>query len=208
VTTTTEDCWIAFVDIYGLAATSEEVGAARIVKATQELADFARNKATNCNLGVISFADTIILVASRLEKEDGFDRLVDCLRSIQQFASERTFILRGGVAFGEVAYSDQICIGKAALKAHRIEQQLAAPIIFVPSSELSAIAPRHPQIQIPLKNGLQRGLVIVPQPLEPFKRTIIDHFENSLINGPPNVAYALNKAIQIINLIEKDTDNE
>lgn len=203
--------WVVYLDVYGLKAMMKErqyLGLAeRLSKCYSEV---------KCKLPwdesqpvYLNFQDTVMLFYSvdASHDEDKFSVLQRCLGDVQEILViffQAEFPLRGGIAYGEVAYNANLLLGSAVERAIQYEKEVAAPLVLLPAKEyvemsdnastcLSSVAPRVQDVALK-DGGFLYGILLHPRPVDGFVKFIREKYRHHGLYGPPEVAKAWGEA--------------
>ena len=162
-----------------------------------------------------NFSDSLFLFYST-EGTTRMNALETCIAVTQRVMSEfarNELPLRGGIAYGKVAFSGNLLAGRPRLRAYSYEQALPAPLLLLPAKEItvnSTSGRLHPWLKgfttIELKgNKNALAKLFAPEPIEEFSGLCERLCHKYLIHGPWEFAGPWLDACRYIERYHKDT---
>lgn len=211
--------WVVFLDIYGFSFMIESNEASEIHRKLSLCHSDINNllKTTTYQYKTYFFSDSIFVVfplinqADNQYHKDKEEIMKHCLNKAQDIMGicvKHDFPVRGGMAFGEIRYSDNLLIGRAVVKAHTYETMIEVPLLVLPYNELSGTsfmkAHSLKDIIILKDNSPIFAKLFFPFPKDEFLQLVEDKFQKYCLNGPQAPAKAWYNAKKYIESLERE----
>jgi hypothetical protein len=199
--------WVVFLDVFGFGAMLHDHDYAatqdRLIGCRERLLDLPGWRESPPSIH--SFSDSTFLFYEVTAAKDKLPILRRCKEDIEQVLgifAESELPLRGGIAYGSVAFGTGSIVGEAVARAVRYESSLRIPLVLLPAREVIG-EDSHGEIgwlpemtDIELKEGqLIHGGLIFPRPLEVLTRLATQRYESYKIWGPYDVAKAWHQVL-------------
>jgi hypothetical protein len=194
-----------FLDVYGFSAMVEREMSAPIQKRLIDAHKKARRLIKNRSPETIYLfiSDSTCLVYPVPHRTDALACLDQCAADVSEIMDlffKSGLPVRGAAAFGEVAYGDNILVGRPVLRAVNLEKSLPFPLVAVPLHEIYPSGRKRSELeewgrctlhQIAVRpEGKMHALLIFPSELDEFAQYVEGTLDDCLTTGPPAVASA------------------
>ena len=194
---------VAFCDIYGFSAlirADVQMLSERMFDLLQSLDDIAKQ-----GFAIQHFSDSFVVTAkTSIGREEGLKAILEFLPAILDAATARGFALRGGVSYGETIVKNNVALGTAVLTAYKYEHMIAAPIVWLPETE---VMENDTQLIVTRKRirdfdvregGIRSGYAVLPHAKHTFISLAQRYLTVAKRDGPGTVAAAWAEAIEIV----------
>lgn len=191
--------WAVFADVFGFRALVEaERAPAGIVHQLRDTHEKVRAllEQETTPPRMFHFSDCLFLffsVGSATKKYEVLETCVNLTQRVMAEFVENELPLRGGIAYGKVAFAGDLLVGQPIIRAYRYEQVLPAPLLMLPATECtinSASETLHPLApkgftQIVLKDNKNAlAKLFAPEPIEDFSSLCAQLCRKYSIHGP------------------------
>lgn len=203
--------WVVFLDVFGFEA----------MFTTQENYNDLHIRLKTCHEKVaqkivmleektfkIIFSDSLFLFYIVTNEENKHQVLKQCIsdiRSILSIFAEQDLCLKGGMAYGQVIYGNNILLGAPVLRAYGYEREMIIPLVLLPLKEVLEYEKNEKYAYLPqmndcrLKNGgIIYGSCILPRKLKAFTQLAKTKYEEYRITGPYDVAHRWKQALDFV----------
>jgi hypothetical protein len=188
-------CWVSYLDIYGFREMVRSAELAGRVKQLYDNLTRAEDSIRRKNRTTITFriSDNFFYIHPiKKDHREAFDECLYDIRLAIDAYIHQGFPLRGGVAFGQVAWGPQSLLGDAVSRAVSYEKLAGAPIVIVPERELilGQVA-RFARNTVDLEdegNGIFSAMVVVPRRRTELRRFAESKYKRLRYEGPPRAA--------------------
>ncbi len=172
--------WVSFLDIYGFKAIVTVEPADKLANKLFTAHAKVLEKLSSMNSPVkrFAFSDSIFLVypVNNNNQSEKLQQLKWCVEDTALvsniFSADYQLPLRGGIAYGDVCYTEYLLIGQAVVEAVKNEGLLPCPAVILPAEELKLDSKSTLCLPSILKlrdvkvkpNGIRRGGSNIPPP--------------------------------------------
>jgi len=197
--------WVVFVDIFGF---KEMVNRAEKSKKVLELVDSVNRvwkevqqeiKESAVKPKLYRFSDCAFLIYpvkdEKKEKISKLEAIMEQLSAIMNTFVTNEYPLRGGMAFGEVAFDKAMLAGKPVIMAHSYENMVPAPAVLLPAKEViekpySTTRPHgvHFKLYLLKDNMTVYCHLIQPSPVSAQTDYIANQIRDASFYGPYDLA--------------------
>jgi hypothetical protein len=189
-------CWVTYLDIYGFRATvkafeaNNDVGVLHKSLALVE-SDLNKKKRTAVTFKI---SDSFFYVheVRDLDVKGALDECMYDIRCAIDVYIHHDFALRGGVAFGPVAWGPSFLVGDAVARAVEYEKLAGSPMVIVPGRELvKAGVAQFARDIVDLEaegGGIFSAMIVTPRRPTQLRKFAEKKYKRLRFEGPPRAA--------------------
>lgn len=189
-----EEGWVIFLDIYGFSSIVESWAIEResdptytegvecLISAQQSA--ISVHSSGPCVPQIFKFSDSLFLFYEVAPGEDKYIVLEKCfeqIKTVMSIYATEGLPLRGGIAYGKVWWTQELLIGQPVFKAYKYEQEIPAPVVWLPAHECRS----HPHS-------------IIPDSIAPYFKEITKK-DGSPVLGVPLMPYDISAFAKLVN---------
>lgn len=194
---------VAFCDIYGFSSLIRK----DVKNLSNSIFEFLADLDGIAKQGfqIQHFSDSFVITATTsVGRQEGIKAILEFIPAILDLANARGFALRGGVSYGETIVMNRVALGVAVLKAYEYEHMIAAPIVWLPESEVMEgidrlIVTMKRRQQFNIRNGgIRSGYLVLPNATNVFESLARSQLAITARDGPATVAEAWTEALRLV----------
>ncbi len=193
---TKSNALIIYIDILGFSASVSSAVENNITSLLRVWLKIKNYYQKNSSVILNFFSDSLFiayLVPSKTSINYKLSKLTQDLENVYDFYFDENFLIRGGIAYGEIHYNPNLLVGIPVIDAVYYESQInPGPFIIFPTKELAKI--EHKELFGELKNPIELELknnlgkmncnIILPSDMSNFMLKIKELKTQYLTNGP------------------------